>query len=118
MPTTFHTPICTLSKELRAAIMTVTNVEPLQRTEEDIRELFKAADADKSGELSRTEFLTLYTSLVKERVKGSPLVRRTGRPGRVKGELNVRLLYCISGQVHVNAEQGRVHSGPGTALSP
>ena len=93
MPTTFHTPICTLSKELRAAIMTVTNVEPLQRTEDDIRELFKAADADKSGELSRTEFLTLYTSLVKERVKGSPLVRRTGRPGRVKGELNVKLFF-------------------------
>ena len=69
------------SKELRVAIMTVTNVEPLQRTEDDIRELFKAADADKSGELSRAEFLTLYTSLVKERVKGSPLVSRTGRDG-------------------------------------
>ena len=52
----------------------MTNIEPLQRTEDDIRELFKIADTDNNGTLSRSEFFALYLALVKERVKGPPLV--------------------------------------------
>lgn len=59
---------------MRNAVQTMTNVEPTFKTEEGILELFKKADADNSGDLSRTEFLALYLSIINDRVKGNPLV--------------------------------------------
>ncbi len=58
--------------------MTLTNVEPKKRSTEEIRELFEKADADKSGELSRNEFLALYLAIIRQRIKGSPLVGSEG----------------------------------------
>uniref|UniRef100_A0A7R9VB57 EF-hand domain-containing protein n=1 Tax=Chlamydomonas euryale TaxID=1486919 RepID=A0A7R9VB57_9CHLO len=86
--------------ELRQAVRTMTNVEPSIKTEEDMRELFQKADADKSGELSRKEFLAMYLAVINERVKTNPLVMAeallgfldTDRNGKIDGgELKVLL---------------------------
>jgi Ca2+-binding EF-hand superfamily protein len=80
--------------------MTLTNIEPLHRTEDDLRELFQKADADSNGTLSRSEFLALYLSLARERVQGSPLILAEAllgfididRNGKIEGgELKVLL---------------------------
>jgi len=44
----------------------------IERSEKDIRALFKKVDSDKSGALSRTEFVMLWLALVRERTKASP----------------------------------------------
>ncbi|KXZ51759.1 hypothetical protein GPECTOR_11g203 [Gonium pectorale] len=62
------------SPELREAVQMVTNVPPRVLSEEDLEPFFKKADADRSGALSRTEFLALYLAVATERVKKNPLV--------------------------------------------
>jgi predicted sugar kinase len=62
------------SPEIRHAVLLLTNVEPTLRTEEELQELFKKADSDKSGQLSRSEFMGLYMAIVGERVNSNPLV--------------------------------------------
>ncbi|GAX72637.1 hypothetical protein CEUSTIGMA_g93.t1 [Chlamydomonas eustigma] len=62
------------SPEIRQTVLLLTNVEPSLKTEEDLKDLFKKADSDKSGQLSRSEFLGLYMAIVGERLKTSPLV--------------------------------------------
>jgi len=62
------------SPEIRHAVLLLTNVEPTLRTEEELQELFKKADSDKSGQLSRSEFMGLYMAIVGERVNSNPLM--------------------------------------------
>lgn len=80
--------------------MTMTNIEPLHRTEDDLRGLFQKADTDHSGTLSKSEFLAMYLSMARERVQGSPLVLAEAllgfidvdRNGKIEGgELKVLL---------------------------
>ncbi|CAG9463378.1 unnamed protein product [Pedinophyceae sp. YPF-701] len=47
-------------------------IEHRVRTKEDIEGKFGDADADGNGRLSRTEFMSLYAGLVRERVSADP----------------------------------------------
>ncbi|KAF5826912.1 hypothetical protein DUNSADRAFT_1763 [Dunaliella salina] len=86
--------------ELRQVALTLFNVEPAHRTPEELEDKFKQADSDKSGRLSRVEFLALYLSVVTGRVQTSPGVLAEAllgfidvdRNGRIEGgELKVLL---------------------------
>ena len=66
----------------------------------------QTADSDNNGTLSKTEFLALYTSLIKDRVTTSPLVLAEAlfglidvdRNGRIEGgELKVSSLRICRG---------------------
>jgi len=90
--------------ELRRATTVLTNIEPPPRTRQDIQPLFDKADTDKSGDLSRTEFLALYLALVTARVKTNPLVLAeallglldTDRNGRIEGH-ELKMLLTVLG---------------------
>ncbi|KAG1671084.1 hypothetical protein FOA52_000756 [Chlamydomonas sp. UWO 241] len=77
--------------ELRKAVVAITNVEPSVRTEEGIHKLFEKADSDKSGELSRQEFLALYLLLVDERCKSNPLVLAEALLGFIDADRNGKI---------------------------
>ena len=56
-------------------MVAVANIEPKPKTEAEIKGLFKEADHDNSGTLSRSEFMALFLKISTERVKANPLVR-------------------------------------------
>jgi len=62
------------SQELQDAYRILTNIEPVNYKEVDIAEIYKRADADKSGELSRAEFLAMYLALCVQRFKSNPVL--------------------------------------------
>ena len=63
------------SAELRTSVHTLTNTTTPVHSKAEIEAYFKKADTDRSGSLSRTEFLALYLAITTERVKKDPLVR-------------------------------------------
>jgi hypothetical protein len=66
------------SEEMKKAMIAVANVEPRPKTEAEVKGLFKEADKDNSGTLSRSEFMALFLKISTERVKANPLVSRAG----------------------------------------
>ncbi|KAG2491152.1 hypothetical protein HYH03_010593 [Edaphochlamys debaryana] len=62
------------SPEIAEAVEMITNVSSKHYTAADLEPYFKQADRDRSGTLSRTEFLALYLAVATERIKKNPLL--------------------------------------------
>ncbi|PNH03370.1 hypothetical protein TSOC_010596 [Tetrabaena socialis] len=62
------------SPEITEAVELLTNVSRRVYTAADLQPFFERADVDRSGTLSRTEFLALYLAVATERVKRNPLL--------------------------------------------
>ncbi|KAG2447609.1 hypothetical protein HYH02_007529 [Chlamydomonas schloesseri] len=62
------------SEEICEAVEMVTNMHCKHYTAADLEPYFKRADTDRSGTLSRSEFLALYLAVATERVKKNPLL--------------------------------------------
>jgi Ca2+-binding EF-hand superfamily protein len=66
------------SVELGDFVEGATAVRPLQRTMEDMEQLFKDADADNNNRLSKREFMAMYVNVISSRVKAEPKVKSYG----------------------------------------
>jgi Ca2+-binding EF-hand superfamily protein len=62
------------SVELKRASTKLSSVESVDMEDSDIKELFKKADVDNSGSLTKTEFLAMYMAVAFRRIKQNPLV--------------------------------------------
>jgi Ca2+-binding EF-hand superfamily protein len=60
------------SVELKRASTKLSSVESVDMEDSDIKELFKKADVDNSGSLTKTEFLAMAVAF--RRIKQNPLV--------------------------------------------
>lgn len=77
--------------ELRTSLLTLANVEVPHRTKDDLQPYFKKADSDRSGALSRTEFMAMYLAVATERVKQDPLVLAEGLLGFIDADRNGKI---------------------------
>ncbi|KAK3281267.1 hypothetical protein CYMTET_10936 [Cymbomonas tetramitiformis] len=60
------------SAEYKEAFESAAGIPIPERSQDDVEQLFKELDADKSGALNRVEFLVLWMTLVKQRCQTDP----------------------------------------------